>query len=80
MKTRGLAVDSSTSPLKTFEFDRREVGAHDVALDVKFTGICHSDIHGPRRMGCSLLSIGAWPRNCGIGYSGRCIRNKIQSW
>ncbi len=34
MKSRGLAVDSATSPLKSFEFDRREVGAHDVALDV----------------------------------------------
>jgi len=48
MKSRGLAVDSATSPLKSFEFDRREVGAHDVALDVKFTGICHSDIHTAR--------------------------------
>jgi D-arabinose 1-dehydrogenase-like Zn-dependent alcohol dehydrogenase len=39
MKSRGLAVENSTSPLKSFEFDRREVGANDVALDVKFTGI-----------------------------------------
>ena len=48
MKSRGLAVESATSPLKTFEFDRRELGANDVALDVKFTGICHSDIHTAR--------------------------------
>lgn len=48
MKSRGLAVDSSTSPLKTFEFERRELGSHDVALDVKYTGICHSDIHTAR--------------------------------
>ena len=48
MKSRGLAVESSTSPLKSFEFDRREIGANDVALDVKFTGICHSDIHTAR--------------------------------
>lgn len=48
MKSRGLAVDSATSPLKTFEFERRELGSHDVALDVKFTGICHSDIHTAR--------------------------------
>lgn len=48
MKSRGLAVDSATSPLKTFEFERRELGVHDVALDVKFTGICHSDIHTAR--------------------------------
>jgi uncharacterized zinc-type alcohol dehydrogenase-like protein len=48
MKSRGLAVDSSTSPLKTFEFERRELGSHDVALEVKYTGICHSDIHTAR--------------------------------
>ena len=48
MKSRGLAVDSATSPLKTFEFERRELGSHDVALEVKYTGICHSDIHTAR--------------------------------
>jgi uncharacterized zinc-type alcohol dehydrogenase-like protein len=55
MKSRGLAVDNATSPLKTFEFDRREVGPHDVALDVKFTGICHSDIHTARGEWGSVL-------------------------
>ena len=48
MKSRGLAIDSATSPLKSFEFDRREIGANDVGLDVKYTGICHSDIHTAR--------------------------------
>jgi uncharacterized zinc-type alcohol dehydrogenase-like protein len=35
-------------PLVPFEFDRREIGAHDVALDIAFAGICHSDIHQAR--------------------------------
>jgi len=48
MKSRGLAVESATSPLKTFEFDRRPLGTHDVGLDVKYAGICHSDIHTAR--------------------------------
>jgi len=48
MKSRGLAVDSATSPLKPFEFERRSLGSHDVALDVKYAGICHSDIHTAR--------------------------------
>lgn len=48
MKSRGLAVDSATSPLKSFEFDRRELRPNDVALDVKYAGICHSDIHTAR--------------------------------
>jgi uncharacterized zinc-type alcohol dehydrogenase-like protein len=55
MKSRGLAVDSATSPLKTFEFDRREIGAHDVGLDVKYAGICHSDIHTARGEWGSVL-------------------------
>src|SRR6188474_1443429 len=28
--------------------ERREVGAHDVLIDIKFAGICHSDIHQVR--------------------------------
>ncbi|MEZ0049156.1 putative zinc-type alcohol dehydrogenase-like protein [Mycobacterium sp. MAA66] len=36
---------SATSPLVKTTIERREVGPHDVAFDVKFAGICHSDIH-----------------------------------
>jgi uncharacterized zinc-type alcohol dehydrogenase-like protein len=35
-------------PLAPFEFDRREIGSHDVALDIAYAGICHSDIHQAR--------------------------------
>lgn len=35
-------------PLVPYEFDRRELGAHDVALDIAYAGICHSDIHQAR--------------------------------
>jgi len=28
-----------------WEFERRDLGAHDVSLDIKYSGICHSDIH-----------------------------------
>ncbi|CAB4907233.1 unannotated protein [freshwater metagenome] len=48
MKSRGLAVENATSLLKTFEFDRRKLGSHDVGFDVKYAGICHSDIHTAR--------------------------------
>ncbi len=48
MKTRGLMVKNSTSPLEPFEFERRALRAHDVALDIAFAGICHSDIHQAR--------------------------------
>jgi uncharacterized zinc-type alcohol dehydrogenase-like protein len=48
MKSRGLVVQSATSSLQNFDFDRRDLGSHDVALDVKYSGICHSDIHTAR--------------------------------
>jgi len=48
MNTRAYAVLEPRKPLVPFEFDRREVGAHDVALDIAFSGICHSDIHQAR--------------------------------
>ena len=31
-----------------FSFDRREVGPHDVAIDILFCGVCHSDVHQVR--------------------------------
>lgn len=45
MKSRGYAALSAKAPLSSFDFDRREVGPHDVALDISYAGICHSDIH-----------------------------------
>ncbi len=48
MNTKGYAALSAGSELVPFEFDRREVGAHDVELDIKYSGICHSDIHQAR--------------------------------
>lgn len=48
MKARGLAALSAKSDLTSYEFERRELGAHDVALDIAYAGICHSDIHQVR--------------------------------
>lgn len=48
MKARGLAALSAGSELTPFEFTRRELGPHDVAIDIAFSGICHSDIHQVR--------------------------------
>jgi uncharacterized zinc-type alcohol dehydrogenase-like protein len=36
---------SATEPLTKTTITRREVGPHDVAMEIKFAGICHSDIH-----------------------------------
>jgi len=48
MKSRGLAVHGANLPLVPFDFERRELGAHDVAFDIAYAGICHSDIHQAR--------------------------------
>lgn len=33
------------APLQSLVIDRRDVGPHDVQLDILYCGICHSDIH-----------------------------------
>jgi uncharacterized zinc-type alcohol dehydrogenase-like protein len=45
MKSRGYAALSAKSNLTSYEFNRRALGDHDVALDISYAGICHSDIH-----------------------------------
>ncbi len=44
-QTTGYAADKAGAPLEPFTFDRREVGAHDIAIDILYCGICHSDLH-----------------------------------
>ena len=42
------AATSATEPLIKTTIERRDVGPHDVAMAIKFAGICHSDIHTVR--------------------------------
>ncbi|MGW0080592.1 NAD(P)-dependent alcohol dehydrogenase [Streptomyces sp. NPDC003393] len=39
------AVPAPKAPLERTTIERRAVGAYDVLIDIKFAGICHSDIH-----------------------------------
>ena len=45
LKTKGYAVQSAESKLEPFEFERREVNAKDVLIEIMYCGVCHSDIH-----------------------------------
>jgi len=45
MNSQGYAAISAKTDLIPFTFKRRELGGHDVALDISYAGICHSDIH-----------------------------------
>ena len=48
LPTRGYATPGPTSRLEPFTFERREVGAHDVLIEIQYCGVCHSDIHQAR--------------------------------
>jgi uncharacterized zinc-type alcohol dehydrogenase-like protein len=48
MNVRGLAALSKNAPLTPYTFTRRELLPNDVAIDIKYAGICHSDIHQVR--------------------------------
>jgi uncharacterized zinc-type alcohol dehydrogenase-like protein len=39
---------SATDPLHPLTIERRELGPKDVHIDIKFCGVCHSDIHTVR--------------------------------
>jgi uncharacterized zinc-type alcohol dehydrogenase-like protein len=48
IQSLGYATKNAKDKLSPFSFTRREVGEHDVFIDILFCGICHSDIHNAR--------------------------------
>ncbi|MGH9819179.1 MAG: NAD(P)-dependent alcohol dehydrogenase, partial [Pyrinomonadaceae bacterium] len=46
--TKGYAVTGPEATFESFDFERREVGPHDILIDILFCGVCHSDIHQAR--------------------------------
>lgn len=52
MQTKAYAAQSPTTPLAPTIISRREVGELDVAIDILYCGVCHSDLHAAR---------GEWP-------------------
>lgn len=42
------AAPSATGDLAPATIERRDVGPHDVLIEIKYAGICHSDIHTVR--------------------------------
>jgi alcohol dehydrogenase (NADP+) len=41
----GYAARSPTSPLRRFDFERRNLRPKDVLIEIVYCGICHSDLH-----------------------------------
>ncbi len=48
MKTVGYAALRCDAPLAPFDFERRDLRPNDVAMDVLYCGVCHSDLHQAR--------------------------------
>lgn len=48
IKAKGIATPAAKAPLAPFTFERRDPKEHDIVIDIKFCGICHSDIHQAR--------------------------------
>jgi alcohol dehydrogenase (NADP+) len=48
MKVPAYAARSSKSPLEPFEVERRPHGPHEVSIEIRYCGVCHSDIHQAR--------------------------------
>ena len=44
-KAIGYGVNSATDKLAPMHFDRRDLRSNDVAIDIAYCGICHSDAH-----------------------------------
>jgi alcohol dehydrogenase (NADP+) len=48
MKTNAYAAQNATTPLAPFTIERRDVGKHDVQIEILYCGVCHSDLHTVR--------------------------------
>jgi alcohol dehydrogenase (NADP+) len=48
VQAKAFAALNASDPLVPFGFERRDVKPFDVALDILYCGVCHSDIHQVR--------------------------------
>jgi uncharacterized zinc-type alcohol dehydrogenase-like protein len=48
ISTRGYAANDQSGKLAPWSFERRALGDNDILINIKFSGICHSDIHTMR--------------------------------
>lgn len=46
--TKSYAAQGATVPLAPWTIKRRDPGPHDVQINIKFCGVCHSDLHAAR--------------------------------
>lgn len=45
IQTKGYATHDASAKFGPLDFERRDVGANDILIEIEYCGICHSDIH-----------------------------------
>src|SRR6476659_8038753 len=45
IQSKGYAAQDAVTDLAPWNFERREVCAHDVQIEIQYCGVCHSDLH-----------------------------------
>lgn len=48
IQVKAFAAYDGETPLKPFDFERKELGAKQIQIDILYSGVCHSDIHTAR--------------------------------
>ncbi|QHW01140.1 NAD(P)-dependent alcohol dehydrogenase [Spirosoma endbachense] len=43
--SKGYAAQRAETNLAPWNFDRRDLGPHDVLIDIAYCGVCHTDVH-----------------------------------
>lgn len=45
IQAKGYAAETAETDLAPWNFERREVCAHDIQIEILYCGVCHSDLH-----------------------------------
>lgn len=45
IQAKGYAAQSAETDLAQWDFERRELGPHDVLIEIAYCGVCHTDLH-----------------------------------
>jgi uncharacterized zinc-type alcohol dehydrogenase-like protein len=56
IQTKGFATHDDRAVFGPYNFERRDVGPHDILLDIQYCGICHSDIHQAKNEWAGMMS------------------------
>lgn len=69
IETKGYAAHGPETALVSFSFERRDVGANDILIDIQYCGICHTDIHQTK---------GEWGNSVYPMVPGRNIKSDVE--